>query len=69
MNQTGTKERVIERNFFREDFRHAFLQEIGLIGSASAPVQEYAQGFLQHVDSRRICARRNSKLWWITPTA
>lgn len=54
MNQTSTEERVIERNFFREDFRRAFLQEIGLIQYASAPVQEYAQGFLQHVDSRRI---------------
>lgn len=54
MNQTSTEERAIERNFFREDFRRAFLQEIGLIQYATAPTQEYAQGFLQHVDSRRI---------------
>jgi mannose-1-phosphate guanylyltransferase/phosphomannomutase len=54
MNQTITDERVIERNFFREDFRRAFLQEIGVIQYASNPVEEYAQGFLQHVDTQRI---------------
>jgi mannose-1-phosphate guanylyltransferase / phosphomannomutase len=54
MNQASADERVIERNFFREDFRRAFLQEIGLIQYATNPIQEYAQGFLQHVDSQRI---------------
>jgi len=54
MNQTSSDERVIERNFFREDFRRAFLQEIGVIQYAIAPTQEYAEGFLQHVDNQRI---------------
>lgn len=54
MNQNSAEERVIERNFFREDFRRSFLQEIGLIEYANNPIQEYAQGFLQHVDGQRI---------------
>lgn len=54
MNQNNAEERVIERNFFREDFRRSFLQEIGLIQYANNPVQEYAQGFLHHVDRERI---------------
>lgn len=54
MNQASAEERLIERNFFREDFRRAFLQEIGLIQYATNSIQEYAQGFLQHVDSQRI---------------
>lgn len=54
MNQTSNDERVIERNFFREDFRRAFLQEIGVIQYATDPIQEYAQGFLQQVDAAHI---------------
>ncbi|MCE7983616.1 MAG: nucleotidyl transferase [Caldilinea sp. CFX5] len=54
MNQNSAEERVIERNFFREDFRRSFLQEIGLIEYANNPIQEYAQGFLHHVDGQRI---------------
>jgi mannose-1-phosphate guanylyltransferase/phosphomannomutase len=54
MNQNNAEERVIERNFFREDFRRSFLQEIGLIEYANNPAQEYAQGFLHHVDGERI---------------
>lgn len=54
MNQASADERVIERNFSREDFRRAFLQEIGLIQYATNPAQEYAQGFLHHVDNQRI---------------
>jgi mannose-1-phosphate guanylyltransferase/phosphomannomutase len=54
MNQNSAEERVIERNFFREDFRRSFLQEIGLIEYVNNPIQEYAQGFLQHVDGQRI---------------
>ena len=56
MNQTSADERVIERNFFREDFRRSFLQEIGVIQYANDPIQEYAQGFFHHVDSERIRA-------------
>lgn len=54
MNQTSNDERVIERNFFREDFRRAFLQEIGVIQYVTDPIQEYAQGFLHQVDTDRI---------------
>jgi len=54
MNQTSSDERVIERNFFREDFRRAFLQEVGVIQIVSDPTREYTKGFLQHIDVDRI---------------
>ncbi|MCB0064373.1 MAG: NTP transferase domain-containing protein [Caldilineaceae bacterium] len=58
MNQSNADERVIERNFFREDFRRAFLDEIGLIDYVLNPIEEYARAFLRQVDGERI---RNAK--------
>ncbi|MEZ4865923.1 MAG: sugar phosphate nucleotidyltransferase [Caldilineaceae bacterium] len=58
MNQTNADERVIERNFFREDFRRVFLHETGVIDYPSTPADEYVRGFLQHIDVERI---RNAK--------
>ncbi len=54
MNQSTNDERVIERNFFREDFRRAFLDEIGLIQYASNPIEKYARAFLQKIDTESI---------------
>jgi mannose-1-phosphate guanylyltransferase/phosphomannomutase len=38
LNQNTNAERAIERNFFREDFRRAFLNEIGVIDYAYQPI-------------------------------
>jgi mannose-1-phosphate guanylyltransferase/phosphomannomutase len=54
MNLSSTLERTIERNFFREDFRRAYLDEIGLIDYAHNTVAEYTEDFLRHVDVERI---------------
>ncbi|HRW04149.1 MAG TPA: sugar phosphate nucleotidyltransferase [Caldilineaceae bacterium] len=58
MNQSNADERTIERNFFREDFRRAFLDEIGLIDYVPNPIEEYARAFLRQVNADRI---RNAK--------
>ncbi len=54
LNQSGSSERTIERNFFREDFRRAFLDEIGVIAYAHEPIAEYTDDFMRHVDVQRI---------------
>lgn len=54
MNQSTGDERVIERNFFREDFRRAFLNEIGLIQYVPNPIEEYARAFLERIDTASI---------------
>jgi phosphomannomutase len=54
MNQSNAQERAIERNFFREDFRRAFLNEIGLIEYAYSPIGSYREDFLRHVNVERI---------------
>lgn len=54
LNQSTTAERAIERNFFREDFRRAFLGEIGAIDYAHQPINVYTEDFLRHVDAQRI---------------
>ena len=54
LNQSGSSERAIERNFFREDFRRAFLDEIGVIAYAHEPIAEYTDDFMRHVDAQRI---------------
>ncbi len=50
LNQSPAQERAIERIFFREDFRRAYLDEIGRINYAREPVERYIQDFLDHVD-------------------
>ncbi|MGL4651462.1 MAG: sugar phosphate nucleotidyltransferase, partial [Caldilineaceae bacterium] len=58
MDGTGTilstaSERAIERNFFREDFRRAYLDDIGQITYAHLPVESYLEEFLRSVDVQR----------------
>ena len=50
LNQSTSAERAIERNFFREDFRRAYLDEIGIIDYPPSPIGEYTKAFLQHVN-------------------
>ena len=54
MNQGKSAERAVERAFFREDFRRAFLDEIGTIEYANKPVASYIEAFLAHVDVAAI---------------
>jgi mannose-1-phosphate guanylyltransferase/phosphomannomutase len=54
MNLSANHERVVERNFFREDFRRAYLDEIGLIEYAYNPIEAYTQEFLRHVNAELI---------------
>lgn len=54
LNQSNSAERAIERNFFREDFRRAFLDEIGVIAYAHEPIHEYTDDFMRHIDAQRI---------------
>lgn len=54
LNLTNARERTIERNFFREDFRRAYLDEIGIIDYARDPVDAYAADFLQHINVEQI---------------
>lgn len=50
VNLTQAAERSIERTFFREDFRRAYLDEIGTIDYAVNPLQNYTEDFLEHID-------------------
>jgi mannose-1-phosphate guanylyltransferase / phosphomannomutase len=59
MNQNRNSERNIERIFFREDFRRAFLTEIGRIEYAPKPIERYTAAFLPHIDRDLI---RSAKL-------
>lgn len=56
LNQTKAQERAIERAFFREDFRRAFLDEIGVIQYAARAVENYTADFLENVNVERIRA-------------
>jgi mannose-1-phosphate guanylyltransferase / phosphomannomutase len=58
MNLSSTLERSIERNFFREDFRRAYLDEIGVIDYVYHAIAEYSEDFLQHVNVERIRAAK-----------
>lgn len=57
MNQSSAVERTIERTFFREDFRRAYLSEIGAIEYARNPIEAYTTDFLQYVNVERIRQR------------
>jgi mannose-1-phosphate guanylyltransferase/phosphomannomutase len=54
MNLSSPTERVVERNFFREDFRRAYLDEIGVIDYAPNPVDNYIADFLAHINVEQI---------------
>ncbi|MCL7453434.1 MAG: mannose-1-phosphate guanyltransferase [Anaerolineae bacterium] len=53
-NLSKNAERSIERVFFREDFRRAYLDEIGTIDYAPRVVETYVEGFLKAVDVEAI---------------
>jgi len=54
LNLTHEQERLIERVFFREDYRRAYLEEIGNIEYASDAVEIYARGYLSALDADAI---------------
>jgi mannose-1-phosphate guanylyltransferase/phosphomannomutase len=58
MNQSKNAERSVERAFFREDFRRAFLDEIGVIEYANKPIEMYIESFLASIDVAAIRAAR-----------
>lgn len=43
-------ERAIERVFFREDFRRAYMEDIGVIADAPGVLERYVSDFLTHID-------------------
>jgi mannose-1-phosphate guanylyltransferase / phosphomannomutase len=54
LNLTREQERNIERVFFREDYRRAFLDEIGNIEYAHDAVEVYGRGYLKALDVEAI---------------
>lgn len=54
VNLSKAAERNIERNYFREDFRRAYLDEIGLIQYVMDSIEHYTADFLRTVDVGRI---------------
>jgi len=56
LNLTHEQERAIERVFFREDYRRAYLEEIGNIEYAADAVDVYARGYLSALDADAIRA-------------
>ncbi len=58
MNLSSTLERVVERNFFRGDFRRAYLDEIGVIDYVTNAVSAYTEDFLRLVDIDAIRAAK-----------
>jgi mannose-1-phosphate guanylyltransferase/phosphomannomutase len=59
LNLTHEQERKVERVFFGEDYRRAYLEEIGNIEYAPDAVEAYRQGYLQALDAAAI---RSAKL-------
>ncbi len=54
LNLTHEQERQIERIYFREDFRRAFLDEIGHIDYAPDAVAVYEKGYIEALDAQAI---------------
>ncbi len=54
LNLTREQERAVERVFFREDYRRAYLDDIGNIDYAPDAAETYAQGYLQAVNAEAI---------------
>ena len=50
LNLRHEQERAIERVFFREDYRRAYMDDIGNIDYASDVVDVYTQGYLNALD-------------------
>ena len=49
MNLSAERERTIERVFFREDFRRAYMEDIGVIMDAPGVMDRYVADFLAHI--------------------
>jgi mannose-1-phosphate guanylyltransferase/phosphomannomutase len=58
LNLTREQERNIERVFFGEDYRRAYLEDIGNIEYAPDAVDVYARGYLRALDVEMIRAAR-----------
>lgn len=58
LNLTRDQERAIERVFFREDYRRAYLDDIGTIEYAQDAIDVYAHGYLEKLDAEVIRAAR-----------
>lgn len=54
LNLTREQERKVERVFFREDYRRAFMEDIGNIEYGTDVVATYIQGYLGAVDAALI---------------
>ncbi|MEA3336081.1 MAG: sugar phosphate nucleotidyltransferase [Chloroflexota bacterium] len=54
LNLSNHEERTIERVFFREDFRRAYLDDVGTIDYALDAIPLYQQEFLAHIDQNAI---------------
>ena len=54
LDLTREQERAIERSFFREDYRRAFLEDIGSIDYAPDAVELYCAGYLAALDVESI---------------
>jgi mannose-1-phosphate guanylyltransferase/phosphomannomutase len=58
MNQSKNAERAVERTFFREDFRRAYLDEIGVIQYPNNVEELYIKHFLAQMDVDAVRAAR-----------
>jgi len=58
LNLTREQERVVERVFFREDYRRAYLEDIGNIEYTQDAGEVYARGYLESLDADAIRAAR-----------
>ena len=56
LDQSRATERAVERSFSREDFRRAFLDEVGQIDYPTNPTEHYIESFLARVDRDLIRA-------------
>jgi len=54
MNISKAAQRKMETTFFREDFRRAYLDEIGTIDYASLVQERYIEGFMAAIDAQAI---------------
>jgi mannose-1-phosphate guanylyltransferase/phosphomannomutase len=54
LNLTRDRERAVERIFFREDYRRAYMDDIGNIDYALDAVTMYAEGYLKAIDAKAI---------------
>lgn len=54
LNLTRDQERAVERVFFREDYRRAYMSDIGNIEYGTDVAETYAQGYLAALDAPTI---------------